>query len=241
MKVNFSTHQVADLFKDIDSEWWIAGGWAIDLFLGEQTRQHEDIDVAILREDESVFRERLQTWELWPGRGNDQLADAPIALGEELPADCGVLWCRPSANSEWAFELLLNESSDNEWLFKRDESIHMPVTQIGSVTEDGVPFLKPEIVLLFKAKNHLKKDQHDYQEVIPRLDADERKWLKDAVLTVHPGHVWLSDREPDGTDKSPPSDGSKPHNSRRGMSIDILGRDVTPKGQEKRGSVDDAD
>jgi hypothetical protein len=29
-------------------QWWIAGGWALDLFIGEQTRPHFDTDVAIV-------------------------------------------------------------------------------------------------------------------------------------------------------------------------------------------------
>ena len=29
--------------------WWVAGGWALDLFLGRMTRPHHDVDVAILR------------------------------------------------------------------------------------------------------------------------------------------------------------------------------------------------
>lgn len=59
MKVNYSPEQVAELFSDLPEKWWIAGGWAIDLFLGEQTREHEDVDVAILRKDEVAFRTYL--------------------------------------------------------------------------------------------------------------------------------------------------------------------------------------
>jgi hypothetical protein len=42
---------VAALLAGIDSPWWIAGGWALDLFIGDQTRAHEDLDVGILRRD----------------------------------------------------------------------------------------------------------------------------------------------------------------------------------------------
>ena len=44
--------EVAAFFAELDAPWWIAGGWAIDLFLGRQTREHEDIDVQILRRDQ---------------------------------------------------------------------------------------------------------------------------------------------------------------------------------------------
>ena len=44
--------EVARFFSTLTVPWWIAGGWALDLFLGEQTRDHEDIDVQILRRDQ---------------------------------------------------------------------------------------------------------------------------------------------------------------------------------------------
>ena len=52
--------EVASFFSTLTVPWWIAGGWALDLFLGVQTREHEDIDVQILRrhqlEVRTVFR-----------------------------------------------------------------------------------------------------------------------------------------------------------------------------------------
>ncbi|MDP6778940.1 MAG: hypothetical protein QGI83_19460, partial [Candidatus Latescibacteria bacterium] len=47
-----SVEDVADLMSDIDLPWWIAGGWAIDLFLERQTRDHGDTDILIRREDQ---------------------------------------------------------------------------------------------------------------------------------------------------------------------------------------------
>jgi Aminoglycoside-2''-adenylyltransferase len=43
--------KAATCFAALHVPWWIAGGWAIDLFLGRQTREHEDLDVLILRRD----------------------------------------------------------------------------------------------------------------------------------------------------------------------------------------------
>lgn len=47
-----SVSEVKSLFKPFHLQWWIAGGWAIDLFLGEQTRPHDDIDILIRRDDQ---------------------------------------------------------------------------------------------------------------------------------------------------------------------------------------------
>lgn len=191
MKVNYTPERTAKLFQDHPENWWIAGGWATDLFLGEQTREHEDVDVAILRSDEQSFRARLQDWELWPGPGNSQLEDNPIALGERLAPDRKVIWCRPSATSQWAFEFLLNKNDGEEWVFKRDDRIRRPIADIGNISPDGIPYLNPEIVLLYKAKNLRGRDEHDFQQVLPKLGDDARSWLGDSLRIVHPDHPWV--------------------------------------------------
>jgi hypothetical protein len=39
--------------------WCVAGGWALDLWLGKQTRAHHDLEIAVLRPDFAAFRARL--------------------------------------------------------------------------------------------------------------------------------------------------------------------------------------
>ena len=192
MKVDFSPIDVAKVFDNFPFPYWIAGGWALDLFLEEQTREHEDVDVAILREDERDFRKHLFTWEIWPGLGNNKLEDLPIALDEELSLAREVLWCRPSPSGEWAFELLLNKTVDGNWVFKRDNSISLPIKEIGLVSDQGIPYLNPEIVLLFKAKENRSKDKRDFEVLLPELNIKARMWLKESLIKVHPGHEWLT-------------------------------------------------
>ena len=38
---------VAERLAALRCPWYVAGGWAIDLFLGEQTREHEDVEIAV--------------------------------------------------------------------------------------------------------------------------------------------------------------------------------------------------
>ena len=56
--------EVATFFAALDVPWWIAGGWAIDLFVGRQTREHEDIDILILRRDQHAVRALLESWDV---------------------------------------------------------------------------------------------------------------------------------------------------------------------------------
>lgn len=55
------SQEVTTFFAALLVPWWIAGGWAIDLFLGRQTREHQDIDVLILRRDHQAVRSLFRT------------------------------------------------------------------------------------------------------------------------------------------------------------------------------------
>ncbi|WP_425516480.1 nucleotidyltransferase domain-containing protein [Ornithinibacillus massiliensis] len=37
--------EIIEIFKELDSEFWLRGGWAIDFLLGKITRTHSDIDI----------------------------------------------------------------------------------------------------------------------------------------------------------------------------------------------------
>lgn len=187
-----STFQPADAkpFFEQRLPWWIAGGWAIDLAVGRQTRPHEDLDVAILRRDQAALIPILEGWDvrsvIEPG------VLQPWDLHETVPAELHALWCRPRQDDRWAFEILLNDADGTEWLFRRNNAVRLPLHQMGRVSVDGLPFLAPEVVLLFKAKNARERDEHDLNQALPRLSEDERAWLHDAIALVHPGHPWLT-------------------------------------------------
>ena len=50
---------IAALLADFRSPWSICGGWAIDLFLDGVTRQHIDVDIALLRRDQLAMQSYL--------------------------------------------------------------------------------------------------------------------------------------------------------------------------------------
>jgi len=55
--------EIRRLFSHAPFQWWIAGGWALDLVMGEQTRPHFDADVAIARTDQSLAQQYFSNWE----------------------------------------------------------------------------------------------------------------------------------------------------------------------------------
>jgi hypothetical protein len=60
-------------------------------------------------------------------------------------------------------------------------------------TRDGIPYGRPEVVLLYKAKHTRPKDDADFAAVLPRLERERRRWLREALELVHPAHRWLPD------------------------------------------------
>jgi hypothetical protein len=88
-----AVRDLARLLAGASFPWWVAGGWAIDLFVGHQTRPHDDLDVLVLRRDQLAVQHALRGWDL-------HAADPPGTLrpwrpGETLGAGIHDIWCRP--------------------------------------------------------------------------------------------------------------------------------------------------
>lgn len=168
--------------------WWIAGGWAIDLFLGRATRLHGDLDVGILRRDVPAVLRVLSSWEIFTARDGRL---TPLGAGHLPPADVHGLWCRPAGAVLWALELLLEEAADDDWVFRRERAVRRPLATVMRRTPDGLAYLAPEIQLLYKAKHSRARDHDDYQHAHPLLDAPARQWLHDALTLVDAAHPWI--------------------------------------------------
>lgn len=51
---------------------------------------------------------------------------------------------------------------------------------------DGVPSLRPEVVLHMKARLAREKDDADFEAAPPLLDEEARAWLRDALELANP-------------------------------------------------------
>lgn len=111
----------------------------------------------------------------------------------ELLAETHQTWVLDRAAEVWRLDVFREPSDGDTWLFRRDESIRLPYGRVIARTSDGIPYGRPEIVLLFKAKHTRPKDDEDFAAVLPLFDAPTRRWLADALELVHPGHRWLRD------------------------------------------------
>ncbi|MBV8561976.1 MAG: amino acid transporter [Actinobacteria bacterium] len=178
--------EAAELLAGLDASWWIAGGWAIDLYLGGGLREHADLDVAVLRDDATAVAAHLAGWDLHAVTAPGELTSWD---GSPPPEHVHGLWARPTPASPWAFELLLEEHEGDRWVYRRDPRVSLPLADFGAV-RDGLPLVAPEVALLFKAKSPDEKAEGDFAAVLPHLDERRRAWLAGALALLHAGHPW---------------------------------------------------
>jgi Aminoglycoside-2''-adenylyltransferase len=180
--------EVRDWLAPISEPWWIAGGWALDLFLGEVSRPHGDIDVGIFRGDAPKICATLSAWEFFEAQAGSLTRLEPDTAPRRAVHS---LWARRRGERVWAFELMLDEGG-RDWTFRRNSGIRRPLESAIHRSSEGIPYLAPEIQLLYKAKEFRARDQADLERVVGRLHQDARIWLKTSIAGMYPHHPWLS-------------------------------------------------
>ncbi len=183
--------QINRLMADFPCRWGFCGGWAIDLFLAQQTRPHKDVDIAVLRRDQRALYTYLSTrgWRL------ETAHDGTLTRWDGAPLTLPVhtLWCTHPQHEPGFLEVLFNEDDGTHLCFRRDLSIRLPLEDAFRRSPDGLPILAPEIVLLYKAKySHEDDHKADFSNALPRLDTRQRAWLHEALSTLYGTHAWLS-------------------------------------------------
>ena len=175
---------VIDVLGGYEGRWAIAGGWAIDLFLGRPTRPHEDVDVAVFRDEQSELRATFPNFEFRLAI-DGQLVDWERGHVLELP-----LHEIHAVTPVGTIEFLLNERRDDHWVYRRDARIERPLGTAILPSISG-PILAPEIVLLYKSKQPRLTDDADLANAIPRLPTEARAWLAAALELSARGHPWI--------------------------------------------------
>ncbi|HEX8069230.1 MAG TPA: hypothetical protein VF546_04705 [Pyrinomonadaceae bacterium] len=180
--------QVAALLWGFAPPWCVAGGWAVDLYLGRVTRAHADVECAVLRRDQFALRAHLRDWR-WQKVVGGALVDWPRGEWVELPIH--ELYATDERAEPPRLEVLLNEARGDAWVFRRDARVTRPLAACVRKTTAGLPFLSPELVLLYKSKAPRAKDEEDFAAVVTQLEAEPRAWLRAALATCAPDHHWL--------------------------------------------------
>jgi len=171
--------------------WWIVGGWAIEAFTG-RLREHEDVDLSILACDIPELREHVgDRFHLWSNHGGTLRP-----LGDRFPEVLDVrsqVWVREHALAPWIIDLPITPDRDGLWTNKFLDDHVLPVDHATWVAGDGLRYLRPEIVLFYKARLNRPKDRGDRDATWPLLGETERAWLVSAVRRLDPAHPWLAE------------------------------------------------
>jgi hypothetical protein len=183
--------QVVGLLQSVTARWYVAGGWALDLYRGGQSREHGDLEVAVPATAFDQVRQALGDYQFEvAGDGRLWSLDGPAFatlhqtwVSEPAPG-------RPR-DRVYRLDVFREPARDGRWACRRDERILVPYERVIGRDFAGIPYLAPEIALLFKAKHVRQKDDADFVGVLPLLTAGARGWLRHQLCRLHPGHAWI--------------------------------------------------
>jgi hypothetical protein len=169
-----SVTEVQQLFTNAPFRWGLAGGYAVEQFLGTAIRPHSDIDVLIYREDQQQLHQWLTGWCLYaadpPGTLRPWNAQEWLALGIHD------IWGYQTAAQAWQLQIMLAEADRDEWFSRRHPMIRGQRNEL-IVDYQHIPCVRIEVQLLYKAKGNREKDWIDFQACLPLLNADAKQWL----------------------------------------------------------------
>jgi hypothetical protein len=181
--------EAAQLFAGVPFTWGLAGGYAIEQFLGRSIREHGDIDVIIFRDAQLQFQGWLADWLLYA-------ADPPGTLrawtpGEQLPPHVHDIWGHRRGATAWQLQAMLVDTHGQRWVSRHDQRIHGPRERL-IVSYGDLPCVRVEVQLLYKARSRRPKDELDFASSLPHLPTPARSWLRDRLRLLYPGgHPWI--------------------------------------------------
>ena len=195
----------------------ICGGFALDLFTNTEMRIHSDIDICVLEEDKENIYEYMMNngWSVYEFHGagivriindigylehscrNLMCVKDDCELVEFFPCDKGGDYFihefgKDKGISSFNYvEFLFNKVIDNYFIFNNNDKIVRDLDK-AILWRNGIPFLAPELVLLYKARESERKwFQFDYDHTITKMDDESIAWFYNGLDIIYPsGHMW---------------------------------------------------
>jgi len=181
--------RVAVLLNAFKGTWFLIGGWAVDSWLGRQSREHPDVDIGLFIGDQGTLLRYLRDWHLTahdpPEQSHDDQWD-----GRPLNVPAHVHGKHP----DWPFELDFNFNvrSGDELILNREPALSVSSSEAIQHSAWGVPTLSQELVLWHKGRDEIReRDEADLEALLPRLDARQRDWLARSLAILDSNHPWL--------------------------------------------------
>ncbi|MBP7834723.1 nucleotidyltransferase family protein [Candidatus Saccharibacteria bacterium] len=137
---------IYNYLKENNIDAWIDGGWCVDALLGQQTREHPDLDIAVNRKHNAKLRDLLKNKGFQEQRRNDSAEWMYILKNKNgLQVDIHVFEYDGNGNNVYGIEYP-----------------HGSLTGKGIINGQGVQCVAPEWMFKFKTAYKPKdKDKSD--------------------------------------------------------------------------------
>ncbi len=124
--------EVAGRLADVGVRWCIAAGWALDLFRGEMTREHEDLEIAVPAARFGLIRAALAGFDI-----------EVVGSGRRWPLDSPAFdvmiqtWVRERDTGVYRPGIFREPHDGDTWICRRDRSIRLPYEQVIATSPEG--------------------------------------------------------------------------------------------------------
>ncbi len=216
MKLEVLLPQLRQLMADADFAWAICGGYALDLFLNRNTRMHGDVDLCVFETDREKVVEYFaqRGWRVYEYCGQGKVRRIGINSKSEAgrnlmcvlgaPAFVRFYPCDEAGLFYHEFfhvgmdtlnfiDILFNKGSDGDFTAEISSQAVRRKWEKAVLRRGNVPFLAPEMVLLFKAANAEKEEYRlDFEQTYCCMNQEQKLWFTENLQRLYPcGHAWM--------------------------------------------------
>ena len=214
--INNLVYEANNLLKNGGFDYAFCGGHALDMFLGYESRVHGDIDVCAFWEDRDKIIEYMisQGYKVYEMLGGGRahpitgtsnlirlkknifccLEGCPLVKTYPIEEDgnCWMEFFHVGQTKLDYIEFLFNNKSDSRFEYMRNPEITLELDK-AICFSDGIPYLAPEIILLYKSTDIDRQGyQQDFELAYKAMSDEQKQWLQSALKREFPdGHKWI--------------------------------------------------
>ena len=216
MEQNVLLEELRSFMSESHFHWAVCGGFALDLFLDRNIRTHGDMDICVLEENRETMKAYVlnKGWRVYEFRGQGKVRPLEHGIDSDTGRNlmcvndgCDLVKFYPCEEAGMLYhqffhtgmkqfhylELLFNSVCDGYLILNRKSGLRRELSK-AFLLRNGIPYLAPEIALLYKASDFQNPAyQLDFKETFPYLNDEQRDWFLSGMKLLFPdGHTWIA-------------------------------------------------